>query len=220
MKFDLTKVDKDWTLFYGILAGDGCISVYGRHKTISITCNIHDDKPFFDNIVIPLVNKIRQKSTKYRERPIHGKIEINFSDIKLFEDLKFLGFPIGKKGTKIRIPDSIPKNLWKNFVAGLFATDGCLAIVNNNNTLYPRIEIRSISFPMLDQTRNLLKEYGMKGNVYSINKGCSFRLEFPGKNNMILFRDKIGFINPKHEEKFNRFMDPTRIELATPRLSV
>ena len=99
-------------------------------------------------------------------------------------------------------PDSIPKHLWKYFVAGLFATDGCLALVNNNGTIYPRIEIRSISFVMLDQVRSLLVEYGMRGNVYNIKKDSSFRLEFPGKSNMDIFRESVGFVNPKHEEKY------------------
>ena len=75
----------DLSLLYGIMAGDGCLSRGVKNRTISITCNYYNDIPFFDEIVIPLLNRIRKKETKYRLRPKYGKIEIDFSEQYLSE---------------------------------------------------------------------------------------------------------------------------------------
>ncbi len=220
MKF---RISKELALLYGIIAGDGCLSECVGKKFISITCNFYDDKPFFDNIVIPLLNKIRKgKITKYRDRFDQGKIEINFTDARLFTTLKDLEFPVGKKGVTLRISDSIPRDLWKYSLAGIFATDGCLVIKNNNGTLYPRIEIQSISNTLLQQIKSFLIENGMKGNVYKLDRpfGTIYRLEFPGKGNLIKFRKTIGFVNPKHENRYKIYMGPERIGLSAFKQSI
>ncbi|MBN2043148.1 MAG: LAGLIDADG family homing endonuclease [Candidatus Aenigmarchaeota archaeon] len=205
------KINNDWALFYGIMIGDGCISKYKKYSFVVITCNIFDDEPFFNEIVIPLLSKIRGKPVKYRKREKYGKIEINFSDKDLFRSIASIGYPIGKKG-KIIITDKFPMKLWKHIIAGIFATDGSLVVKNNNNngTIYPRIEIRSISGELLNQIKTFLIENGLNGNVYEVEKhkiNSTYRMEFPGENNLIKFKEKIGFVNPKHLEKYNLYME-------------
>ena len=39
------------------------------------------------------------------------------------------------------------------------------------------------------------------------NQKATFRLEIPGKNNLIKFKDTIGFKNPKHENKFKTYLN-------------
>jgi hypothetical protein len=200
--------DSSLAILYGILLGDGCLSNTCNNYAISITGNIHDDEPFYNKVVIPIFSKIRGKATKYRKRPKYGKIEINVTDKKMFYFLKSLGFPVGKKLDRIFIPRIFyERKLVKLVISGIFATDGSLVKANNNGTLYPRIEIQSKCFRMLNQIKDYLIENGMKGNVYKNNNkyGPVYRLEFPGRNNLEKFINVIGFINPKHLYKYNTF---------------
>ena len=200
------KINKNFALLYGILLGDGCISSSSSKYFISVVGNIYDDIHFYEKIVIPLFNGFRDKNTVYRKRPKYGKIEINFSDKDLFQYIRSVGFPVGKKGTKLLIPNKLRKYT-KEVIAGLFATDGSLVLTDNNGILYPRIEIRSLSRKMLEQTRDFLNMNGLNGYVYKVKeKSIMYRLQFNGRKNLFKFRKKIGFINPKHEDKFNRYI--------------
>lgn len=208
------KANKELALFYGILAGDGCISRSGKKYYISITCHIRDDRKFFSNVVIPITEKLRGKKVKPKLREKYGKIELNFTDKRLFGKIKAIGFPVGKKGKRIKIPKFFPKYLWKYVINGLFSTDGCITFANNNGTLYPRIEIQSTAKKLLSQVSKYLIENGLWGHVYKINAkpGVIYRLEFPGKNNLNKFRRVIGFSNPKHEEKFQKYVEIKKIK--------
>ena len=51
MSFD---VDEDLALLYGIMLGDGCLSlVSGKKKFVTITGSSRDDLPFFVEVVSP-----------------------------------------------------------------------------------------------------------------------------------------------------------------------
>ena len=85
--------DEKFSLLFGIMAGDGCLSRHINKKGkvyyfISITGNYYDDKPFYDSIVIPLINSLREnkKPIRFRDRQNYGKIEINFADKVLFNN--------------------------------------------------------------------------------------------------------------------------------------
>ncbi len=200
------KIDRDMALFYGILLGDGCISRSCNQWRVVVTCSFYDDKDFFDKVVIPTARRLRGKNVRYIERKKYGKIEMNFADKEFFNHLSDLGFPIGKK-LDIIIPNVFFDNmLEKHVIAGIFATDGSLALVNNNGYLYPRIEIHMNSFRLLNQIRKYLIENGLKGNIYKGNNN-SYRLEFPGKRNLLEFSEKIGFVNPKQLQRFENFIN-------------
>ncbi len=208
----LKKPNKELALIFGILAGDGCISGISKRYNVSVTCNIHDDEPFIKDVVIPLITKIREKETKYLKRAKYGKIEINFSDKEFFNLIRNIGFPVGKK-EGLKIPKIFPEKLHKHIIAGYFSTDGCIVLTNNNGIIYPRIEIQSKSFDILEQTKNFLVNGGMKGYVYRMDRKYDsgeerimYRMQFNGLDNLIKFRDLIGFINPKHEEKFKKYI--------------
>lgn len=195
----------------GIIIGDGCLCRYKNHYIISITCSIYDDQPFFDNFLIPILQKLRGKKIKYFKREKYGKIEINFSDKALFFYLKSLGIPVGKKND-ISIPTNfLNSELKKYVVSGFFATDGSLVITNNNGISYPRVEFRNKSIKLLNQIRSILDDFGMKGGLYPKFR----RLQYNGKNQLNMFLDDIGFINPKHKEKYNKWLSKNA-EVAQP----
>ena len=164
------RLNKKWALLYGILLGDGCLSRPSNERKagrfISITGGF-DDKPFYNSVVVPLISSLRNKETKFRERFKYGKIEINFTDKILFEKLHSLGFPIGKKGKNIKIPNFFYNlDLLKYLVQGYFATDGSVVLTKNPNKLYPRLEIHGISFELIMQVKDYLEKSGLKGNFY------------------------------------------------------
>jgi hypothetical protein len=187
----------------GIMIGDGCISHTKRWYFISISGNLSNEKLFFENVIIPILSKIRNKKVVYKTFKKYNKIEVNFSDKNLFYYFKALGYPEGEKSNKILIPSMFLNSKLKKFViAGIFATDGCLAIVNNNGILYPRVEFRSNSIKLLSQIKYILNSLGMKGGLYP-----KFgRLQYNGKKQLNIFLNKIGFINPKHLERYNKWL--------------
>ena len=197
-------------ILYGVLLGDGCISRTGKAYFISIALNFHSDIPFVTEI-LPLLKKLRGKEIKPHKRPTYGKIEIIFSDKVLFEKLATIGFPIGKKGINLMVPNMF-KDYMTEIVQGYFATDGSLVITNNNGTIYPRVEFSSISKPLLKQVNTYLSSLNFNGNIYLSKKYENhwhdrYRLQLNGLINLQRFRKLIGFINPKHEERYQQLLN-------------
>ena len=190
MKKPIIKSDKI-ALIYGILLGDGCLSKVGTtHYFISVVGGIKDDFEFLNEVVVPNLESLTNKKIKIRKRIKQRKLEILFTDRKLFEALNGIGFPIGKKGTKLKIPSFFNNKSFKHIIKGYFATDGSLVITNNNGIIYPRIEFSGISRQLLSQVLQHLTEKGMSGHLYTSkiypNKKWNtlFRLQFNGKGNM------------------------------------
>ena len=231
----MTFIDKDFALFYGIMLGDGCLSlVYGRKKFISITGSSDDDLPFFREVLHPLLKKFRGKDTKIKFKKNYRAIEFNFTDKNLFDIMESVGFQVGKKGPNIKIPEIFyKKGLVKYVVQGFFATDGSLVLTKNPNKYYPRIESQAICKNLLKQIHNYLSTIGMNGKFYK----KTFRLDprwkiqqdrysfqFNGKENLLLFEKLIGFSNPKHNKRFEGFIEysddyDTSLEKVRKRIS-
>ena len=206
MKVPSNKSNK-LALIYGILLGDGSLSkLSNKYYFISIVGNINDDLKFFEEIITPILKSFTGKEIKIRKRIKQRKIEVLFSNKDFLNLMNKLGFPIGKKGVKLRIPDSFQEAHLKYLIQGYFATDGCLVLTNNNGILYPRLEFSSISKTLLMDVLGYLTKVGMKGNIYISHKynnhwNTLYRIQFNGKNNLKTFINKIGFVNSKHESK-------------------
>ena len=137
-------------------------------------------------------------------------MEIIFSDKPLFTRLKELGFPVGKKGPNLSILKEFYPYM-KQVTQGFLATDGCVIVINNNGLMYPRIEFSSISKQLLEQFRDFLESIGIRSKVYVAHKQkntwhTKYRLQINGKKNLMAFKKNIGFINPKHQQKYENFM--------------
>jgi hypothetical protein len=206
-----------FALLYGIMLGDGCLSlVNGKSKFISITGSLDDDLPFYKEVISLLLKEFRGKDTNIKFRKACRAINFNFTDKRLFDLIHSKGFPIGKKGPNLIIPELFyQNNLLKHIVQGFFATDGSLVLTKNPNKFYPRIESRVIHGKLINQLYDYLHSAGMEGNHYNCGlRGDSpwkniqkqYRFQFNGKKNLLLFNEKIGFVNPKHKLKFDNFM--------------
>lgn len=217
--------EEKFALLFGIMAGDGCLSKHvnkkgKRYYFISISGNYYDDKPFYNFIVVPLINFLREENKKhigFRDRLNRGKIEINFADKILFDKFRDVGFPSGKRGQNLIIPKSFfDKDLLKYVVQGFFATDGSLVLTKNPNKFYSRIESVVIHKDFLKQIYDYLVFIGLNGAYYKSKSKPDprwkttqdkYRFQFNGKKNLLLFNELIGFINPKHKQKFLDFME-------------
>ena len=200
----MKRFNRDLALLYGVMLGDGCLSRGKKAFFISICGHMKDDVNFFEKIE-GIITKIRGKETKYRFRKNQGKIEYNFSDKKLFSTFKDLGFPVGKKGPELKIPSRLPDRLLIYAIRGYFATDGSVVLANNNGTLYPRLEIKSISKVLVCQVQSFLEKYEIPAKIYltKVADGQDiYRLQVNGYVNGLKFHDCIGFYNPKHETRF------------------
>ena len=221
--FDINSItdEQKFALFYGVMLGDGCLSQYKtkdkrERLALSITGSFADDKEFYENILVPLLKSLGRKGVTIKDRSYAGAIEINFPDENLFNRIKNYGFPVGKKGPNINIPGYFyEKNLLRYIVAGFMATDGSLVLTKNPNKYYPRIEGNGISKKLIAQIQEYLVKLGMNGAFYlskrkNMNSQYKFqqqyRFQFNGKDNLMLFENKISFVNPKHQIKFNNFL--------------
>ncbi len=233
--FDINKLSHDerFALLYGIMLGDGCLSKYVTKQKrtifgISIVCNYYDDIPFIKEFVAPIINSLRSgmKPLRIIRRPEKGTVELFFSDKSLFCKINSLGFPIGKKGTKIIIPGEFHRrDLVKYVIQGIFATDGSLVLTKNPNKFYPRLEVHMIAHDLIRQIHEFLIENGFNGNMYECKRNKDergfikifkkFRVQFNGKKNLILFYKNIGFVNPKQLKKFQAFMRYDRKYLSS-----
>lgn len=216
------KDEEKFALFYGIMLGDGCLSQYkpkdrNERFVVVITGGLKDDRAFFEKILVPLLKSFGRKSVTISERIDYGAIEINFPDKDLFDRIRSYGFSVGKKGSNISIPSYFyANNLVKYVVAGFMATDGSLVLTKNPNKYYPRIEANSISKRLIEQIYTFLVSMGMNGAFYlakrkkftsKFRSNCEqYRFQFNGKSNLLIFHEKVGFANPRYEEKFVNFM--------------
>lgn len=212
------KINEDFALFYGILLGDGSIGKYKYKEyknkfnyNINITCGL-DDKLFFDNVVVPLLFKLTGRNYKYYPKKSCNAITFSICNKRLFYFLEKIGFPLGKKGINLHIPELFYKyNFLKFITQGLFATDGCFVLTKNPNKYYPKLEIHSISNILIEEVYLYLSSIGMKGSFYLCKRKKDkwfprYKLQFNGMKNLLTFKEKIGFVNPKHQQKFLNFL--------------
>ena len=89
---------------------------------------------------------------------------------------------------------------------GIFDTDGCLSIFNNNGILYPRIEIRLCPSPAQSQIKKIFDEFNFKYKIQELEKGKT-RIRLSGKNELKKWFDLIGSSNPIHIKKSKKFLN-------------
>jgi hypothetical protein len=171
------QIDKDFALLYGIMLGDGGLSLAKRRgrktdgKFITITGSSVDDVKFFGEVVRPLLKKYRNKDTNLKYKRNCNAIEYNFIDQRLFDFVASVGFPIGLKGNRLFIPKIFyDLKLVEQIIAGFFATDGSLVLTKNPNKYYPRLEIRVISVSLLKEVYSYLLSLGFKGGFYECKR--------------------------------------------------
>ena len=209
------KLTKNFAILYGIMLGDGCLCLFNtRKKYVSISGSLADDKPFFENIIQPIIKTLINKQIPIKLRPYCGSLELNFVKNSLFDFIHSFGYPIGKKGNKLFIPLIFyDKNLVKYVIRGFFATDGSLVLTDNNGTLYPRVEANGIAKDLIEEISIFLNSKGINCKFYESKRkihywaNCQqqYRLQINGRKNLKKFIKEIGFVNPKQIERLKYY---------------
>ena len=189
----------------GITLGDGSIMVYKNYQAFKITLNSKELNylEYIDNLLKSLFKT--NPIIKFRK----GE---NTVDLFIFkrEIIHFLTDKIGlvksPKWDRAKIPEKYLKNNLDLYILkGLFDTDGCLAVTNNNGTIYPRLEIKISPSPMQQQFITIFNKYHFKFGVYNIGNG-KIRIQLNGKEQLRKWLTLVGFSNEKHLIKSKQFL--------------
>jgi len=189
--------------YLGIITGDGCLSLStpsakgtGNKYYIFICGHSIDDLDFLYQVK-DMTKELFDKDVNIINKSKENCSFIKFSNKNIFYYLSNY-LPIGKKYYSIRIPDEILESdkLFCAFLRGYFDTDGTIVFVRTN---YPRLEIKSKSFILLNQVISKLRKLGFYGSVSKCAE-C-FRLELAGHKNLKRWLNLIGFRNKKHLKK-------------------
>lgn len=134
---------EDLALFLGMLCGDGHLSIHNKKRGLN---NYYDYYTGFCNtdkriieIFADLFYKIfKVKGNFYpRDRPNRKRIyEFHSYSREVFDKINSLGFPVGVKRDRLRIPEIIKNGSEEekfNFLSGFFITDGSL---KRGNTIF------------------------------------------------------------------------------------
>ncbi|MFH1055275.1 MAG: hypothetical protein V1744_04180 [Candidatus Altiarchaeota archaeon] len=200
--------------FIGILLGDGSLGKYKCHsekgiKTqyrVKITCDSDEDLPYIMNFVSPLMERVFKKEPLLRFKTTERVVELLLFGREYYYSLISLGLKPAPKRDNASIPEFITtENLERDFMRGLFDTDGCLVFdkQHTDRHYYPRLEIKMLPSPMRNQFINMLVQSGfdimLAPRIYSDKV---VRIQINGKEQLEEWASMIGFNNPKHKTKY------------------
>ena len=187
--------------FIGVLIGDGFIGEYNRTRIIQITGHKINDKDYYKKYLIPLIEKLFSLDVHFYERETCIRLTIN-SKI-LFNTLKSINFPVGKKKNL-----EIYKKLIKTddckiaLIRGLFDTDGHIALERKK---YPIIAITTIHKKLAIQIKKILDEFGFGAYICTskTKNGFVYKPTIFGKRKVLKWKHLIGSSNPYKMKKIN-----------------
>ncbi len=214
MSFDLNIENSPAALeVFGVLLGDGCLSKYfancgkRNRNNVIITGNIKKDYDYLCFYIKPLIEETFPITCTVVRRK-DGCLNLVMTKKELFEWFVKNGFPIGKKGKYLKIPDhiilmSIEK---QNYVMrGLFDTDGCMYARKDEGYRYPHIKITTISKLMREQMRQILRVQGISAYIHKED------VVVRGIRNVKIWFNLIGSRNQRNLNKYSEWLKTGRI---------
>ena len=192
-------LDKNLALFLGILWGDGWLAnrkVALKNYSWRVGI-VEDDKPLIYRF-IELTNEVFGITPKINNRIT--KLEAYFSNRIVYEILNNIyNFPDGDKINKLKIPIQVLESdeLTKQFLSGLFSTDGKFIIIKKN---YPRIGLDSASLEFIKEVELALirLKFNPRFSTWNRKKGNKlYALYLNGFKQARLFHKEIDFIGEK-----------------------
>lgn len=204
----------------GLHAGDGYLRNDGMRAELDISGNV-EEKEFYDNHVIPLFSGFFNITIEGKIFPSRNTYGFVIRDRKIIKFLHNLGFPYGNKTKIVEIPKFILKSknddTQRNFLRGLFDTDGCFSAIKRYGKnyiefkrkyhYYPRISIVTCSQQLFSQTSDILKRLGFNFSVQEYmpkrsNESLKYIICIAGENNMRRWFETIGSNNFSKMSKY------------------
>lgn len=194
--------------FMGILFGDGHLSKY---QVLVTTNSITDIEHAF--YVKFLMKKLFNLEPSIKKKKQQNAVDIIISSVNLVKWLSLKGMPIGNKLAKgLSVPDWIRKdsNLQKDFIRGLFDTDGCVYIdkhiINGKRYEHYGWTITSYSAKLKNDILKVLKNLGFRPTLRQTQNSVYMRR---GGDIKKYFKE-IGTHNPKHLNRYKNGRVPKR----------
>ena len=151
----------------GAIIGDGWIQ--SNESGLFITGNMVEDKLYYDNCIVPLINKELNLNLKAKPFPYWRTYGISIYKKSIIRMFLNLGLPKGNKAKIAHIPTSFKrkKEFFISVLRGIFDTDGSIYFMkdpNKQNSLHarPRIRITSISKKLIEDIKDLSEKLGIK----------------------------------------------------------
>ncbi len=205
------NINESFCEFYGALMGDGCLSRFKRSDcnayryAIIITGDKNLDKDYHENYLSNIIkNEFKIKPYIYLVPNINTRKLILYNT-QLFLALEKISFPVGEKGKRLKIPDSLMSLDWdfqKLVLRGLFDTDGSIYARKDEGYKYLHVTISSISEDLINQIASLLKEHNYP---HWIDKNKE-NIRIKGNKNVIRWMNDIGSSNNRHIFKYNYWL--------------
>ena len=206
---------------FGIHAGDGYLRNDGKRVELDISGHV-EDKEYYDKHVSNLFAKEFGIKLNCRYFPSRNTYGFVIRDKSIVELLHKFGFPYGKKGDIVRVPnyilnsaDSINK---ARFLRGLADTDGSLTFdrkFNGNYTefkrsrnYYPRIILATTSKPLCQDASKLLEDLKLKHRIQvykpkKASESVKYTIWIVGVEQLEKWIKTVGFAN---SSKFSRYL--------------
>jgi len=212
-KFRLpNELDNDFMYFLGLVAGDGNLSHHGTGYAIGFSNSSEQLIKKFENIVIKLFNQKCNITKGNKKRPD----SIRFHNKVLFRLINKLGIPQSPKSNKIDISNyllNLPNEKIKYFISGLFDCDGSVVLRKSKGSNYieltttsenlaKKIQLLLLRFNIISKLRKRKPSIGkIKGNF------DKYEILIGGRENLMEFKNKIGFYYNKKKEKLSDCID-------------
>ena len=214
----------DLAEFLGWYVGDGCLSVNSRYSEFTLTGDIVEEYPFYENVIIPTFNNIFKKTLKksailkkYKSVGVCGIYVFDKSFVSFLQ--KEFKLKSGKK-LDISIPSIIKtEEQKKSFLRGLFDTDGSIFFCKSNfktkkysfyNHFHykPKIKLGTISKNLIKQVYDMLTELDFSPRYYKPrkqreNENVMYDVVLDINKDTERWIKEIGFKNMKHLSKIH-----------------
>lgn len=208
----MKKITRGFSEICGALMGDGWIQ--SNESNLFIAGNPKEDKFYYDNHLVPLINKELNLNIKARLFPywrVYGISIHRKSIIKIFLNV---GIPKGRKARIVRIPSVFKKskNLFLPLLRGIFDTDGSIYFMRGNPKndfhIRPRLRITSVSKKLIEDIKTLsrsieIKHSNPKALKWGKNPNPSYIFEINRVESISRWFKLIGTKNPVHQTKID-----------------
>ncbi len=191
---------------FGTVVGDGYLR--GKPNWWLFIETSSEERVFIEQRIIPLFNSVFVTNLKgrfFNRRGIKNTYGFYICSKELVKYLETFGLMVSHN--KIRVPEEIResknKNIWRSFIRGYFDTDGCLSFYKPNKSTrhtYPRIQVNSTSFELIEDYKRLLDNLGFKGSCWKTRifrkcKRVPHRYELKGETMLREWMKTIGIAN-------------------------
>jgi len=193
----------------GAFIGDGFTNKYKTMYIVQFTGDARLDKDYYLRTIIPKIKEI-SADAKPKLTLVQNTLRLTIYSKEFYELLtKRFNLPAGKKSYTVKIPKEILDSedlLNLNYcIRGIFDTDGCVFFDKRGTYAKPyiRIGLSLENKPLINEIYYYLNKIGINAMVTANSKV----IQMNGTRNCKKFIDFIGFSNPRHLRKINKFFN-------------